>query len=287
MSGEPVGDDPAASSGPAILLSDHPVGEEGVGGGVRSAVLLTLNRPDQLNALDWTTLKELDATLDQVAARRDACCLLVTGAGRAFSAGGDLKSYVALQRDPEAFPRFVADVHRVFGRLRTLPVPVVALVNGVTAAGGLELLINCDMALVADSARIGDAHLNFGQMGGGGVLSILPRMIGLQRASELIFSGRFLDAAEAVAYGLALRAVPAADLLSEGLAMAAAYAAKSPLALANAKAVLQGLWATNGDLEAALRYERERNAYYCLTSSDAPEGLEAFSARRPPRFTGR
>lgn len=270
-----------------MLVADHPVGEDGTGAGRRTAVVATLNRPDQLNAIDWGTLKALDAALDAVSARAEVCCLLVTGSGRAFSAGGDLKSYVALQKDAEAFPRFVADVHRVFGRLRDLPVPTVALVNGVTAAGGLELLINCDLALAADTARIGDAHLNFGQMGGGGVLSILPRAIGLQRAAEMIFTGRFLDAAEAVAYGLVLRAVPPEDLLAEGLALAASFAAKSPLALANAKAVVQGLYRTNGDLDSALRFERERNAYYCLTSSDAREGLEAFGEHRAPRFRGR
>lgn len=287
-SGEALGPPaaPGAAPGP-VLLEDHPVGEEGTGAGRRTAVVATLNRPEQLNAIDWVSLKALDAALDVVAARDDVCCLLVTGAGRAFSAGGDLKSYVALQRDAEAFPRFVADVHRVFGRLRDLRVPTVALVNGVAAAGGLELLINCDLVLAADTARIGDAHLNFGQMGGGGVLSILPRTIGLQRAAEMIFTGRFLSAAEAVAYGLVLRAVPAADLLAEGLALAASFAAKSPLALANAKAVLQGLFRTNGDLGSALRFERERNVYYCLTSADAREGLEAFGERRPPRFTGR
>ena len=101
--------------------------------------------------------------------------VFVTGAGRAFSAGGDLKSYQTLQRDPVRFPQFVKDLHRIFGRLRTLRVPAVALVNGVTVAGGLELMLNCDFALAARSARIGDGHLNFGQMGGGGVLTLLPR----------------------------------------------------------------------------------------------------------------
>ena len=103
------------------------------------------------------------------------------------------------------FPQFVADVHRVFGRLRTLPVPVVALVNGVTAAGGLELLLELRLRPGGRRARIGDGHLNFGQMGGGGVLTLLPRMIGLARASELIFSGGFLAADEAVEWGLAIR----------------------------------------------------------------------------------
>jgi enoyl-CoA hydratase/carnithine racemase len=265
--------------------------ELGVDGGEagtsRIAVVLTLSRPDRLNAIDWEMLRQLDAVIASLSERGDLCCVLVTGAGRAFSAGGDLDSYIALQRDPVAFPRFVADIHRVFGRLRDLPVPVVALVNGVTAAGGLELLLNCDVTMVARSARIGDGHLNFGQMGGGGVLTILPRVIGLQRASELIFSGRFLSADEAVEWGLAVRSVEDSELRESGLAFARQVALKSPLSVANAKSVLQGLWAANGDLTSGLRFERERNAYYCLTSEDAPEGLQAFREKRPPRFLGR
>jgi enoyl-CoA hydratase len=280
--------DRAAPSDPAILVEETELGP--VGGEVgtsRVVAVVTLSRPDRLNAIDWEMLRELDTVLDGLAARPDLCCVLLTGAGRAFSAGGDLKSYIELQRDPVAFPRFVADVHRVFGRLRELPVPVVALVNGVTAAGGLELLLNCDFAVAGRSARISDGHLNFGQMGGGGVLTLLPRQIGLPRASELIFSGRMLSAEEAVEWGLAIRCVDDADLLENGLSFARQVAAKSPLAVANAKSVLQGLWATNGDLASGLRLERERNAYYCLTSRDAPEGLQAFAEKRPPRFRGR
>jgi enoyl-CoA hydratase/carnithine racemase len=273
---------------PAIEIEETELGVEGGEPGTsRVAVVLTLSRPDRLNAIDWEMLRELDAVLEGFAQRSDLCCLLLTGAGRAFSAGGDLESYVKLQRDPVAFPRFVADIHRVFGRLRDLPVPVVALVNGVTAAGGLELLLNCDFALVAHSARIADGHLNFGQMGGGGVLTLLPRVVGLQRASELIFSGRFLSADEAVEWGLAVRSVEDAELLESGLVFARQVALKSPLSVANAKSVLQGLWAANGDMASGLRFERERNAYYCLTSEDAPEGLQAFREKRPPRFLGR
>ena len=155
-----------------------------MGGTDHVAVTLVLNRPDQLNAIDWAMLAALDAPLDDLAADPAVRGVLVTGAGRAFSAGGDLNGYQTLQRDPVAFPRFVAELHRIFGRLRTLPVPVIALVNGVTAAGGLELLLNCDFALAARSARIGDGHLNFGQMGGGGVLTLLPRAIGRARAAS-------------------------------------------------------------------------------------------------------
>jgi enoyl-CoA hydratase len=251
------------------------------------AALVRLNRPASLNAIDWAMVRALDAAITDVAADRSVRAVLLTGAGRAFSAGGDLKSYVKLQRDPVGFPQFVADLHAAFGRLRELPVPVIALVNGVTAAGGLELVLNCDVVLIARSARIGDAHLNFGQMGGGGVLTLLPRTIGRTRASELIFSGRFLDAAEAVEWGLANRVVDDDALLDAGLELARGIAAKSPLAVANAKEVLNTLWAQNDGVDAGLRYERERNAFYCLTSHDAAEGLQAFAEKRRPRFTGR
>ena len=255
--------------------------------GQAAAAVIRLNRPDQLNPIDSRVLHDLDRALDEIAADRNVRAVLVTGQGRAFSAGGDLDSYRTLQRDPVAFPRFVAELHRVFGRLREVAVPVVALVNGVTAAGGLELILNCDFAIVAASARIGDGHLNFGQMGGGGVLTLLPRAIGRARAAELVLSGRFLSAPEAVEWGLASRCVPDEGLLEAGLSFCREVAAKSPLAVANAKQVMNRLWADNGSVAAGLRYEAERDAYYCLTSEDAPEGLAAFSEKRPPRFTGR
>jgi len=249
--------------------------------------IIRLNRPAQLNPIDWDTVRALDAHIDTIDGDASVRCVLVTGNGRAFSAGGDLKSYTKLQRDAVAFPQFVSDIHRVFGRLRTLRVPVVALVNGVTAAGGLELILNCDFTLVATSARIGDGHLNFGQMGGGGVLTLLPRVIGKSRAAELIFSGDFLGADKAVEWGLASRVVADDQLLAEGMAFARRVAEKSPLAVANAKHVMSTLWSDNGSVDAGLRFELERDAFYCLTSHDAPEGLAAFSEKRKPRFRGR
>ena len=154
-----------------------------------------------------------------------------------------------------------------------------------------------ERALLGDPARereafveqraIGDGHLNFGQMGGGGVLTLLPRVIGKSRAAELIFSGEFLSAGRAVEWGLASRVVADGALLDEGLAFARRVAEKSPLAIANAKHVMNTLWADNGSVDASLRYELERDAFYCLTSHDAPEGLQAFSEKRKPRFKGR
>ena len=251
------------------------------------AAVVRLDRPDVLNAIDGDMLAALDAALDDVEADGRVRAVLITGNGRAFSAGGDLTGYLELQQDPVGFPRFVADLHRTFGRLRTLRVPAIALVNGVTAAGGLELLLNCDFTLVARSARIGDGHLNFGQMGGGGVLTLLPRAIGRERAMELILTGRFLDAEECVAWGLANRVVDDDRLLDEGLELARGIAAKSPLAVANAKEVLHANWADRVPVDAGLRFELERDVYYCLTSHDAPEGLRAFAEKREPRFEGR
>jgi enoyl-CoA hydratase/carnithine racemase len=258
-----------------------------LGGDDAAAVVLRLNRPDQLNPIDAGVLSTLDGLIDEIEGDPAVRAVLVTGTGRAFSAGGDMKAYVSLQQDPVAFPRFVADLQRILGRFRDLTVPVVALVNGLTAAGGLELLLNCDFAIAAASARIGDAHLNFGQMGGGGVLTLLPRTIGRARAAELIFSGTFLSASEALQWGLVSRSVPDDELLPSGLSFAAEVAAKSPLAVANAKRVMNRLWADNGGVDAGLRYEAEVDAYYCLTSHDAPEGLAAFAEKRTPRFTGR
>ncbi|MFA5885842.1 MAG: enoyl-CoA hydratase/isomerase family protein [Acidimicrobiia bacterium] len=251
------------------------------------AAVIRLNRPEKLNPIDGETIRALDRAIDDIVADSDVRCVLVTGTGRAFSAGGDLERYLTLQRDPVAFPRFVEDLHTTFGRLRQLPVPVIALVNGVTVAGGLELLLSCDFAIAARSARIGDGHLNFGQMGGGGVLTLLPRTIGRERAAELIFTGRLLDADEAAAWGLVNRVVADEALLVTGLELARSIAGKSPLGLANAKEVLQSVWTDNGPESAGLRFERDRNNVYCLTSADAREGLQAFAEKRPPRFTGR
>ena len=114
---------------------------------------IALNRPHELNAMSWEMITAFDAAVSRAAEDEDVRVVFVTGRGRAFSAGGDLKKYIELQHDAVRFPQFVAELHAAFGRLRSLRVPVIALVNGVTAAGGLELLLNCDLAIAAASAR--------------------------------------------------------------------------------------------------------------------------------------
>lgn len=249
--------------------------------------LVTMNRPDELNPLDWDTVRELDRVFGELAADPAVRVVAVTGAGRAFSAGGDMKKYQKLQRDPVDFPQFLADIHAMFMRIGEYPKPYIALVNGVSVAGGTELILSCDFAIAGESARIGDAHLPFGQMGGGGVLTMLPRAVGAARARELIFSGRIMEPAEAAEWGLVSKVVPDAELLNAGLAFARDVAKKSPLGVANAKRVLNAALSEGTGVPAAMRLEREVTARYCLTSDDAHEGLEAFAQKRKPRFTGR
>jgi enoyl-CoA hydratase/carnithine racemase len=249
------------------------------------AAVLTFNRPDALNAINWDTLRALEAAVLRAAGDTAVRAVLITGRGRAFSAGGDIKGYVQLQADPVAFPRFVDDFIRTLDAIRWMDRPVVALVNGICAAGGLELLLACDFAWAAESARIGDMHLNYAQIGGAGVMARLPRLIGSSRARELVFSGRLLRSDEALAWGLVNRVLPDAELLSEGIEFARSVAAKSPNAVASVKHVINTGIGT--DLEGALRVERERALLHCLTLPDSMEGINAFVEKRRPRWPAR
>jgi enoyl-CoA hydratase/carnithine racemase len=246
------------------------------------AAVVRFNRPDTMNAINWDTLRALEEAIVRAAADPAVRAVLITGKGRAFSAGGDIKGYVKLQADPVAFPRFVDDFIRTLDAIRYMDKPVVALVNGVTAAGGLELLLACDFAWMAESARIGDMHLNYAQIGGAGVMARLPRLIGPNRARELVFSGRLLKSDECLAWGLVNRVIPDDQLLAEGIEFARSVAAKSPNSVRNVKQVInRGLEA---DLESALRLERERALVHCLTLPDSMEGINAFVEKRKPRW---
>lgn len=249
--------------------------------------LVILKRPEEMNPIDLETAVALGQAFEELAADADVRVVAVTGAGRAFSAGGDMKKYQELQRDSTGFPHFLEVFQRVFTRIAQHPKPFLALVNGIAIAGGLELILFCDLAFAAESARIGDAHLPYGQMGGGGSLTMLPRLVGPARARELILSGRLLSAAEALDWGIVSRVVPDDQLIDAGRAFTEEVSKKSALAVTNAKRVLNAaLWDGTG-VGAGLRLEREVTARYCLTSHDAPEGLAAFAEKRTPRYLGR
>lgn len=248
----------------------------------RCAAIVRLNRPDQLNAITWDMHRAIAEHLRALEKDGSVRAVLITGSGRAFSAGGDIKAYKKLQADDTAFTHFVDDFCDLLTDMRAMSKPVIALVNGICAAGGLELMLGCDFAWAAEGARIGDMHLNFAQVGGGGVMARLPRLTGSARALELVLSGKMIDAEQALAWGVVSRVVADDRLLEEGIEFARSVAAKSPRAVHYVKKTIhQGV---DVDLPAALQLERGNALEYCLTYPDSMEGIQAFIEKREPRF---
>lgn len=248
--------------------------------------VVTLDEPERLNPLSWPMVTKLGSILEELAADDTVRVIAITGAGRAFSVGGDMIRYAELQRDRTAFAAFLREVNSVFERVSQYRQPVVALVNGIAVAGGLELMLSCDFAMCTETSTFGDLHLKFGQMGGAGMLSLLPRAIGPARARELIFSGRTMDAAEAADIGLVTKVVPSGELLNEALDFADRVSRTSPLGVANMKRVLNQSWWFGTGMDAGSRLEQTEAARYCSQSSDALEGLAAFADKRRPAYTG-
>ncbi len=250
-----------------------------------AAVWITLNRPDAMNALDPATLADLSRVLDAAEAEEGLRALVLTGSGRAFCAGADLKfvnGVLAEGVGPE-MRAFLDDFMRVLNRLETFPLPVVAAVNGLALAGGLELVLCCDLVIAAESARLGDAHANFGLIPGGGGSVRLPRKIGPTRAKFLLYTGDFLPAAELVEAGLVNQVVPDDQLQAATAALVEKMAGKSPLSLRRMKALVRdGL---EQPLESALRLELLQFENHGA-SHDVREGLAAFNEKRAPQYTG-
>ena len=243
---------------------------------------LTLARPEKLNPLDWATVKELKAAVAEIEARSDVDFVLLAGEGRSFSAGGDLDGYIRLYRAPDEFQAFLDDFFDMLNQIEQARAIWIAAVNGVCVAGGIELLLACDMAIAADSARIGDGHLNFGQLPGAGGSQRLPRAIGLLRAKHLMLTGELLDAQTAERWGLVTRVVPDTELIASAKAWIAGMEAKSAIGLAGAKRLANMTLDT--PYAEGLRAEIAFVHRYATTEPDATEGLIAFKEKRAPRF---
>jgi len=250
---------------------------------------LVLNRPEALNAITADMLGHLEAALADIEQDAALRVVVLTGAGRGFCAGADLKDLGSRTHGlddsaaSEANAEFSARLGRFLARLEALPKPVLAAVNGVAVAGGLELLLCCDLVLAAESARIGDAHSNYGLLPGGGSTARLPRRVGRSFAKYLLYTGDILPAHEFVAAGLVWKVVDDASLPSEVTGLAGRLASRSPLVLRELKRLVDT--GMEGPLSAALRQEYEANRAHA-GSHDRREGLAAFAERRPPRFTG-
>ena len=253
----------------------------------RGAVaLLTLNRPGKLNALSDELLDAIVGALGRVELDAAVRAVVVTGAGRAFSAGADITAFRRhMQAGPaEAVAHFMRPGHRMTRRVESFPKPIIAAVNGLAFGGGCELVEATHIALAAQEATFSKAEVNIGIIPTFGGTQRLPRNVGRKAALELILSGRVFDAAEAARLGLVNRVVPAADLLDAALALASDLAAKAPLTLAAAlSAVHRGMDASIDD---GLAIEEAAFARIVPTY-DAQEGVAAFVEKRPPTFLGR
>ena len=250
----------------------------------RDAVrVITVNRPDKLNALDSATLDALHAAFDAAAADTAVRVVVLTGAGpKAFVAGADIAEMAALR--PAEGRDFSLRGTRMMRRVETLPKPVIAMVNGFALGGGLELAMSCHLRIAADTARLGQPEISLGLIPGFGGSQRLLRLAGRAATLELCLTGAPVDAARALALGIVNRVVPAAELETETFALAGQLANAAPLAL---RGILD---CVNIGGECAigegLEYEAAQFGLMFATD-DMREGTSAFLARRKPAFTGR
>lgn len=252
---------------------------------VHATAVLTLNRPDKLNAMSRELLDAIVAALDRIELDPAIRVVVVTGAGRAFSAGADIAAFQPhMQAGPaEAVAHFMRAGHRMTRRVESFSKPIIAAVNGLAFGGGCELVESTHIALTADTATFSKAEINIGIIPTFGGTQRLPRNVGRKAALELILTGRTFDAAEAARLGLVNRVVPAADLREAALTLAAELAIKPPATLAAALAAIhRGLDASIDD---GLAIEEMAFASIVPTH-DAQEGVAAFLEKRAPRFTG-
>jgi enoyl-CoA hydratase len=245
--------------------------------------VVTVNRPDALNALDAETLGALRDRLVEIADEPDVRVVVLTGAGdRAFIAGADIKYMSGL--DVDEAKRWGALGQEAGRLLETMPKPTIAAVNGFALGGGCELALACDFRYAARNAKLGQPEVNLGIIPGWGGTQRLARTVGIGIAKELVLTGRMVDAEEALRIGLVNAVFDQGELVEKTLQSARALAAKGPLALAAAKSALNRALA--GDH--AENLEREAKDFGELfASEDAKEGMTAFAEKREARFTGR
>jgi len=243
---------------------------------------ITLQRTKQLNALSTALLTEMKVAVTAAMGDDDVRIIAITGSGRAFCAGADLKEVA--NADPTPGEKDMLEVvDSVFELLRHGPKPVIAVVNGLAMAGGLELVMACDLVFAAESAQMGDAHSNFGVFPGAGGAAVLPKRIGLNRAKYLLFSGDNVSAQKMMDFGLVNKVVPDGELRQTVQDFTDKLSGKSPAVLRRMKAVANR--SMDIDQKSALS-EELLNLREHLRSWDLQEGLSAFVEKRKPRFRG-
>ena len=246
---------------------------------------IALNRPDRLNAFAGRMREEIATAVDAMARADDVRVVVITGVGRAFCAGADVGYMEGLieRRDEAALTALVEAGRAVVTTIRATPKPVIAAVNGPAAGGGANLALACDLRIASDRASIGQTFNRIGLHPDWGGTYFLPRLVGPSRALELMFTGRMVEAEEALRIGLFDRVVPHEALPAETASLASSLAAKPPKALALAKRAVYA----SGDrtLEETLDTELDHQLQ-CFATEDAQEGMRAFLEKRSPVFRG-
>ena len=239
--------------------------------------LITLNRPQALNALNSTLVGEVNAALDGFEADPNIGCVVITGSEKAFAAGADIKEMASLDYPQTYLDDFITAWDRVANRRK----PIIAAVAGFALGGGCELAMMCDIILAADTAKFGQPEIKLGVMPGMGGTQRLTRLIGKAKAMEMCLTGRLMGAEEAERSGLVARVVPLADLLAETMKTAETIAAMSlPIAMMTKETINR---ADEVSLSEGIRFER-RLFHAMFATADQKEGMAAFVGKRPAEF---
>jgi len=245
--------------------------------------LLTINRPDKLNAISNELTAELSRFLDEIEEDEELRVLVITGEGdKAFVAGADIEEIV--DRDAKIGRRVTRERQELFSRIQNLPIPVIAAVNGYALGGGLELALACSIRICSEKAQFGAPEVKLGIIPGDGGTQRLPRLIGLGRAMEMILTGDFIDASEAYRIGLANKVVPHEELMETTMELARTIASRPPLAVRYAKEAVNR--SQEGDTASGFALESYLHAL-CCTTEDKKEGVSAFLEKRKGTFKGK
>ena len=242
--------------------------------------LVELNRPKELNALNPQLMTELRDTLQQLDKNENVRVIILTGNEKAFAAGADIKQMA----DKSAIDMLMRDQFSTWDQIRKTKKPLLAAVSGFALGGGCELAMTCDLILASETAKFGQPEIKLGTIPGAGGTQRLTRALGKAKAMELILTGRFLSAEEALKYGLVIKVVPVEFYLEETLTLAKEIAQLSPIAVQLAKEAVNKSFETL--LDEGLAYER-RNFYLTFASEDQKEGMKAFVEKRKPDFKGK
>jgi len=262
---------PGPSEDPVLVRREGPL------------LVLTLNRPDRLNAVSLPMYERLRSALRDAGRDRDVRCVVLTGQGRAFCVGADLKAHGEGPPSGEDRRRYVRTAQKVNRLLQLGPKPVVAAVNGHAIGGGLEMALSSDFMVVAEEAKLRFPEISLGTFIGGGTVYTLAERVGTLKARELVYLGDFFLGREAAAMGIAYKSVPSDQVMEEALALAGRLAEKAPISLAYAKQLIGPAGTMSRKKALALEAEALERIF---GTRDWREGVEAFAEKRPPRYTG-